>query len=169
MSENYHPGIPVFPGEHGDGLYVTKRRRPMPYPERPEGTRIIFYNLHLPGKDGKPGTPVGVVAFLFSENFARTARGIAIRSLMDEWDPGEGRIRAAGRAIRAYKKYYHIGGQDAGVAATFGHHHAVKAVRHLGFDGAKYLAPALPTPREYRLLEKKYGDQVRAAELRESV
>jgi hypothetical protein len=84
---------------------------------------------------------------------------------MDEWDPGEGRIRAAGRAIRAYKKRYDSNDKDAHVSAVFVHPHAIDAVRHLGYDGAKYIAPALPTPREYRLLEKKYGDLVRAAEL----
>ena len=142
-----------------DGYYFTKRKRWMKYPETPEGTRLIFYNLHLPGKDDRPGTPIGVVALLISTDLEKIARGIAVRSLLDEWDAGEGRVRAAGRAIRAYHRHEKAG---AIITVGFEHPHAVEAVRHLGYDGAKYVAPAVPTPREYRLLEKKFGAQIRA-------
>lgn len=145
--------------EYDPDEYITKRAESMRYPERPEGTRLLFYNIHLPGKDGRPGTPVGVVALLFSDDLKRIARGIAVRSLMDQWDAGEGRIRAAGRAIRAYYRHEKLG---ASVAVAFQHPHAIEAVRDMGYNGVKYIAPAVLTAREYRLLEKKYGDQIRA-------
>jgi hypothetical protein len=134
----------------------------MYYPQRPEGTRLLFYNIHLPGKNGNPGTPIGVVALLVSEDLEKIARGITVRSLLDEWDPGEGRIRAAGRAIRAYNKYYGSDDSDLKVSVSFKHPHARKAVGLNGFNTSKYAAPAVPTPREYKLLDKRFGDRIRA-------
>jgi len=143
------------------GYYQTKREAFMRYPERPEGTRLLFYNIHLPGKNGKPGTPAGVVALLVSDNLEKAARGITVRSLLDEWDAGEGRIRAAGRAIRAYNKYYGNDDSDLKVSVSFKHPHARNVVGVNGFNVSKYVAPAVPTPREYRLLDKKFGDKIR--------
>jgi len=134
--------------------YVTKRNDAMRYPERPEGTRLIFYNLHLPGKDGRPGTPVGVVALLVSENLERTARGVAVRSLMDAWDPGEGRIRAAGRAIRAYYRYYDS--DNGSVFAEFNHPHAAKVTQMHKVE-MKYGAPVVLTAREYKIVRKRFS------------
>lgn len=142
--------------------YQTKRNRWMPYPERPEGTRLLFYNIHFPGKDGRPGTPVGVVALLVSDDLKEIARGVTIRSLLDDWDPGEGRIRAAGRAIRAYMRYYHGDDTDLSVVATFDHPHAMRATVMHSLGAVKFSAPAVPTAKEFRLLEKKFGNRVRA-------
>lgn len=141
-------------------VYRTKRGKFMRYPERSEGTRIIFYNVHLPGKKGMPGTPVGVVAFLISDDLQKMARGLAVRSLLDEWDPGEGRIRAAGRAIRAYKKHYDKFKGEKRAVAAFGHQHGRMVAGIGGFNDTKYIAPATPTPKEHKLLEKKLGVQI---------
>jgi len=145
-----------------DGWYKTKRNRWMLYPERPEGTRLLFYNVHLPGKNNRPGTPVGVVALLVNDDLERMARGLAVRSLLDEWDPGEGRIRAAGRAIRAYKKHYDKLEEGKKVVAAFAHEHGRTVAGVGGFNDTKYVAPAVPTPKEFRLLEKKFGNRIRA-------
>lgn len=140
-----------------DGWYRTKRKRWMRFPERPEGTHLLFYNIHLPGRKGNPGTPVGVVALLFSSDLDKLARGIAVRSLLDEWDAGEGRIRAAGRAIRAYRKHERV---EEKVAARFTHDHGRNVAGVSGFNDTKYVAPAVATLREYKLLEKRFGKQI---------
>jgi hypothetical protein len=78
---------------------------------------------------------------------------------MDTWDAGEGRIRAAGRAIRAYNRHEKSG---RNVSVAFTHPHAVEAMKVFGFpEGGKYRAPVIITPKEFRLIEKKYGNQIR--------
>jgi len=143
------------PGKAPEKVYYSKRKDVMRFPRPPEGGRFLYYNIHLPGKGGKPGTPIGVVALLYNEDLDFVTRGVSVRSLADEWDPIEGRIRAAGRALRAYRKYHEGEPPFEKVSGRFKHADAALAVSLNGLHYTKYVAPAAITPREFRLLEKK--------------
>lgn len=139
--------------EYDPNVYETTRGERMCFPDPPEDGKFIFYNLHLPGTNNPYGTPVGVVALLVNdEHLNFIARGVAIRSLHDKWDVREGRIRAAGRALRAYDR--HQGGADNSVVAVFAHEHAREITGMHGLGTIKYIVPASLTIREGKLLEK---------------
>ena len=88
-----------FENEHGELLVP---------PDVPEEIRIVFYNLHTLGRRQKKAVPAVTVALTVHVNGEVMSRGITICS-PDDYGMGchckkEGRIRAAGRAVRAYKK-----------------------------------------------------------------
>ncbi len=141
-------------------VYETTRGEKMRFPDPPENGKFIFYNLHLPGKRNHYGTPVGVVALLVNKNHLDfIARGVAIRSLSDDWDVREGRIRAAGRALRAYNR--HQAGLDNTYMTVFVHEHA-KSVTYMHNLGIiKSVVPAHVTLREQNLLKDKYDIEVK--------
>ncbi|MCK5291854.1 MAG: hypothetical protein KAR39_07550 [Thermoplasmata archaeon] len=142
--------------EYVPDIYETTRGEKMRFPDPPEDGKFVFYNLHLPGTNNHYGTPVGVVALLVSkEHLDFIARGVAIRSLYDKWDVREGRIRAAGRALRAYNK--HQAGQDNTVMTVFDHEHPkhILGMHNLGI--IKSVVPAALTLREENLLKDKHG------------
>lgn len=148
--EEYDPSI----------IYETTRGEKMRFPDPPEDGKFIFYNLHLPGTRNRYGTPVGVVALLVNkEHLDFIARGVAIRSMSDDWDVREGRIRAAGRALRAY--YRHQAGQDNTYMTVFVHEHAkgITYMHNLGI--IKSVVPAQVTLREQDLLKVKHGIEVK--------
>ncbi len=141
------------------GTYETTRGEKMRFPDPPEDGKFIFYNLHLPGNRNQYGTPVGVVALLVNkEHLDFLARGVAIRSLHDKWDVREGRIRAAGRALRAYNK--HQAGQDNTYMTVFVHEHAKNICYMHDLGIIKSVVPAHITLREQNLLKDKYGIEV---------
>ncbi len=141
------------------GTYETTRGEKMRFPDPPEDGKFIFYNLHLPGNRNQYGTPVGVVALLVNkEHLDFLARGVAIRSLHDKWDVREGRIRAAGRALRAYRK--HQVGQDNTYMTFFVHEHAKNICYMHNLGTIKSVVPAHITLREQNLLKDKYGIEV---------
>ena len=140
--------------EYDPDVHITVRGDILRFPKAPEDGRFIFYNLHLPGNNCEYGTPVGVVALLVNpEHLDFIARGVAIRSLVDKWDPQEGRIRAAGRALRAYQK--HQTGEDNTVVSLFSHEYAVSITAMHGLGAVKCVVPAHLTIREDALLQKR--------------
>ncbi len=150
--------------EYVPDVYETTRGEKMYFPDPPEDGRFIFYNLHLPGTNNQYGTPVGVVALLVNEEHVNfIARGVAIRSLHDKWDVREGRIRAAGRALRAYRR--HQAGNYDTVAGLFAHEHAKHVTDMHGLDTMKYVVPAYVTIREANLLKDKHGIKVKMGDI----
>lgn len=140
--------------EYDPNIYETTRGDTMRFPDSPEDGKFVFYNLHLPGTNNPYGTPIGVVALLVDvEHLDFIARGVAVRSLHDKWDVREGRIRAAGRALRAYEK--HQAGDDKTVFSFFSHEHAKNITEMHGLSGIKCIVPAQLTVREKALLEKR--------------
>lgn len=81
---------------HGDVLQ---------YPDLPEGTRAIFYTHYIPSEHSLMGKPAITVALLFDPMRLRfIARGVSICSPEENAIKKEGRIRAVGRALRAWNK-----------------------------------------------------------------
>ena len=75
------------------------------FPDLPDGTRVIFYTHYIPDGYSETGKPAITVALLFDPTRLRfIARGVAICSPEENAIKKEGKIRAVGRALRAWNK-----------------------------------------------------------------
>jgi len=90
----------------GKGKYcINPHGDVLQYPELPEGTRAIFYTHYIPNEHSLIGKPAITVALLFDPIRLRfIARGISVCSPEENAIKKEGRIRAIGRALRAWNR-----------------------------------------------------------------
>lgn len=72
----------------------------------PEEIKMVFYHLHTVGRGMKPAVPAITVALAVHANGDVVGRGVAVCSPDDysSFSKKEGHLRAAARAVRAYKK-----------------------------------------------------------------
>lgn len=91
---------------HGKGKYCRNPHGDvLEYPDLPEGTKAVFYTHYIPNEHSLIGKPAITVALLFDPMRLRfIARGISVCSPEENAIKKEGRIRAIGRALRAWNK-----------------------------------------------------------------
>ncbi|MCK5316689.1 MAG: hypothetical protein KAJ55_02180 [Anaerolineales bacterium] len=91
---------------HGKGKYcINPHGDVLQFPDLPEGTRAIFYTHYIADDLTINGKPSITVALLFELGRpSMITRGISICSPEENAIKKEGRIRAIGRALRAWNK-----------------------------------------------------------------
>ena len=135
---------------HGDVLQ---------FPDLPEGTKAVFYTHYIPDDLTINGKPAVTVALLFDpKEPTMIARGIAICSPQENSIKKEGRIRAVGRALRAWNK------KDIG--PLFVHPRAISVIREVyipennssvfgggfGVETHKYMWQPVPSRYEEKII-----------------
>jgi hypothetical protein len=90
----------------GKGKYcINPHGDVLEFPDLPEGTRVIYYTHYIADDFTINGKPAITVALLFDPHMPRMiARGVAVCSPEENAIKKEGRIRAIGRALRAWNK-----------------------------------------------------------------
>jgi hypothetical protein len=90
----------------GKGKYcINPHGDVLQFPDLPEGTRAVYYTHYTADDLTIKGKPTITVALLFrTERPSIIARGVSICSPEENAIKKEGRIRAIGRALRAWNK-----------------------------------------------------------------
>jgi hypothetical protein len=141
----------------GKGKYcINPHGDVLEFPDLPEGTRAIYYTHYIADDLTINGKPAITVALLFDPHVpSMIARGVAVCSPEENSIKKEGRIRAIGRALRAWNK--RVNGPQ------FLHPRAISVIRETSIPNdngllfledttAKYVWQPRLTPYEERIV-----------------